>query len=283
MDAQDSGERHLMKIENSFVIDAPVDDAWALLTNIAEIAPCLPGAKLSGEQDGVYTGAVKIKVGPVTAEYRGTAEFVERDDTNYRAVIDGKGRDSRGAGNAQALISAAMHDVGGKTQVDITTDLKITGKVAQFGRGVMQDVSEKLLGQFAQCLATKLEGTTALEEIAHAGADDAGAGDLARAETTAGEAGEAGEGSVKPAGSSDQTPQLADPGSGSDAVGNSAKAPAAVGSAAVAGVAPGAIGSEDDDDALDLLDVAGGAVVKRLIPVAIALAALAVLLIVIFT
>lgn len=153
-----------MRIENKFTIDAPVDRAWALLTDIAEIAPCLPGAALSGEEDGVYSGSVKIKVGPVTAEYRGTAEFVERDDVKHRAVIDGKGRDSRGAGNAQALITAEMKPVGDKTEVDIATELKITGKVAQFGRGVMQDVSQKLLGQFAECLADKLDNPVAIDD-----------------------------------------------------------------------------------------------------------------------
>jgi len=234
-----------MKIENSFTIDAPVDQAWALLTNIPEIAPCLPGAKLSGEEDGVYTGAVKIKGGPVTAEYRGTAEFVERDDVNHKAVIDGKGRDSRGAGNAQALITAAMRDVGGQTEVDISTDLKITGKVAQFGRGVMQDVSEKLLGQFAECLATKLE-----------------LGDVAGAATGAvsGMTGKAG------------------------AAAAGAGAAVAGAGAALTGAGAGAagklgMGDDDDDDALDLLDVAGGAVFKRLIPVAILLAVIILVLV----
>lgn len=231
-----------MKIENSFTIDAPVEEAWALLTNIPEIAPCLPGAKLSGEEDGVYSGAVKIKVGPVTAEYRGTAAFVERDDVNHRAVIDGKGRDSRGAGNAQALITAEMRSVGEQTEVDISTDLKITGKVAQFGRGVMQDVSEKLLGQFAECLAAKLEGPATLEKIAEASA-----------ETSTAPANEAGA-----------------------AVSESAKV--ASDTAAPNAVAATSEGS-DDDDALDLLDVAGGAVFKRLIPVAVVLVIAVILLI----
>ena len=145
-----------MKIENSFTVDAPVDEAWNLLTDIPTIAPCLPGAKLTGEEDGVYSGGVKVKVGPVTAEYKGSAEFVEKDDENHKAAINGKGRDTRGAGNAQALITAVMEQVGDQTRVDIVTDLKVSGKVAQFGRGVMQDVSEKLLGQFADCLEGKM-------------------------------------------------------------------------------------------------------------------------------
>ncbi len=234
-----------MKIENSFTIDAPVEQAWTMLTDIPGIAPCLPGAKLTDESDGVYSGSVKIKVGPVTAEYRGSAEFIERDDENHRAVIDGKGRDSRGAGNAQALITAEMHDEGNdQTRVDISTDLKITGKVAQFGRGVMQDVSEKLLGQFADCLETKFEGTGALEDIAAASAEaDA---DVVEA----------------PADAAD-----------------SATAASAVASAADVG---SEAAEDDDDDALDLLDVAGGAVFKRLIPVALLALIVIVVLILVF-
>lgn len=159
-----------MEITNSFTVDAPIEEAWVLLTNIAEIAPCLPGAKLTDETDGVYSGGVKIKVGPVTSEYKGSAEFVEKDDVNYKAVISGKGRDTRGAGNAQALITAQMIPVGSKTTVDIVTDLKVSGKVAQFGRGVMQDVSTKLLGQFAECLEAKIGEPETIEGIAAASA-----------------------------------------------------------------------------------------------------------------
>lgn len=246
-----------MKIENSFTIDAPIADAWELLTNIEWIAPCLPGAKLTDEVDGVYSGSVKIKVGPVTAEYRGSAQFIERDDVNHKAVIDGKGRDSRGAGNAQALITAEMFDKGDQTQVDISTDLKITGKVAQFGRGVMQDVSEKLLGQFADCLATKLEGTSALEDVASASAEA-------------------------------DEPDPAEEGDEASGLSSAAAKTAGATGAAVAGAGAaltGAAGSltssddDDDDDALDLLDVAGGAVFKRLVPVALLLIAIIVILI----
>ncbi len=145
-----------MEIANEFTVDAPIDVAWTTLTDIPFIAPCMPGATLEGEEDGVYSGNVKIKVGPVTAQYKGTATFVEKDDAAKRAVIDGKGRDSRGTGNANALITAQMHDEGERTRVEIVTDLKVSGKVAQFGRGVMQDVSEKLLGQFADCLEGKM-------------------------------------------------------------------------------------------------------------------------------
>jgi carbon monoxide dehydrogenase subunit G len=159
-----------MEIANEFTVDAPIDVAWTTLTDIPFIAPCLPGAMLEGEEDGVYSGNVKIKVGPVTAQYKGTAKFIEKDDDAYKAVIDGKGRDSRGAGNANALITAQMHAEGERTRVEIVTDLKVSGKVAQFGRGVMQDVSEKLLGQFADCLEGKM---AALDEPAADAAGDA--------------------------------------------------------------------------------------------------------------
>ncbi len=146
-----------MEISNSFSVDVPIDEAWELLTDLEGIAPCLPGAKLTGVEDEVYSGGIKIKVGPVTSEYKGSAEFVEKDEVHYKCVINGKGRDTRGAGNAQALITAQMVAEGAdKTRVDILTDLKVSGKVAQFGRGVMQDVSTKLLGQFADCLEKKI-------------------------------------------------------------------------------------------------------------------------------
>ncbi len=266
-----------MKIENSFTVDAPVDEAWNLLTDIPTIAPCLPGAKLTGEEDGVYSGGVKVKVGPVTAEYKGSAEFVEKDDENHKAVINGKGRDTRGAGNAQALITAVMEQVGDQTRVDIVTDLKVSGKVAQFGRGVMQDVSEKLLGQFAECLATKIGDEDTVDAVAAASAaatetvdDDADAGETAVEKTD--DAAEAAVDAV------------------ADAVGDVAGKAAAVGGAAVAGVSAAAAkltGGDDaeddeDDEVLDLLDVAGGAVFKRFIPVAIAAVVLIVILVLLF-
>lgn len=225
-----------MEIENSFTVEAPVEEAWALLTDIPEIAPCLPGATLTGEENGVYSGSVKVKVGPVTAEYRGTAEFVERDDAAHRAVISGKGRDSRGAGNAQALITAQMTGAGSRTTVDIHTDLKITGKVAQFGRGVMQDVSEKLLGQFAECLAGKLDDGPDATDAPESAESTAGSGTAAAADSNA------------PSSASSDS--------------STSSAPSSTSSSPTSG----------EDDALDLLDMAGGAMAKRLVPAAIAAA-----------
>lgn len=145
-----------MKIENEFTVAAPIDEAWALLTDIPAIAPCLPGATLTGSDGPVHEGQITVKVGPVTAQYVGTAELTVKDDAQHRAEISAQGRDKRGAGTAQANIAAVLVPDGSGTKVVIDTDLRISGKVAQFGRGMMVDVSQKLLGQFADCLEGKL-------------------------------------------------------------------------------------------------------------------------------
>jgi len=152
-----------MELINEFRVDAPIEIAWATLTDIEGIAPCMPGAQLTEIDGDEFKGSVKVKVGPITAQYKGTATFAEKDDAGHRAVIDASGRDTRGAGNASATITAQLAPDGTGTKAVITTDLKVTGKVAQFGRGVMADVSEKLLGQFVECLESKLDavGSTA--------------------------------------------------------------------------------------------------------------------------
>lgn len=145
-----------MELINEFRVEAPIETAWATLTDIEGIAPCMPGAQLTEIDGDDFKGSVKVKVGPITAQYRGKASFLEKDDANHRAVIDASGRDTRGAGNASATVTAQLSEDGTGTRAVITTDLKVTGKVAQFGRGVMADVSEKLLGQFVECLEGKL-------------------------------------------------------------------------------------------------------------------------------
>jgi hypothetical protein len=145
-----------MKIDNEFTVSVPIDEAWEVLTDLAGIAPCLPGAQLTGSEGDTYTGKIKIKVGPVTSEYAGTASFSEKDAAAYRAVILAKGRDPRGAGNASATITASLRSDGARTVVSVDTDLKISGKIAQFGNSMIGEVSEKLLGQFVDCLEGKL-------------------------------------------------------------------------------------------------------------------------------
>lgn len=142
-----------MELTHDFKVPIPVDKAWALLTDLERIAPCMPGAQLQEVEGDEFRGIVKVKVGPVTAQYKGTARFVERDANAHRAVLRAEGRDTRGQGNASATITATLSDDGrGGTEVGIATDLTVTGKVAQFGRGVMADVSNRLLDQFVENL-----------------------------------------------------------------------------------------------------------------------------------
>lgn len=142
-----------MELNNDFEVAAPVDLVWAVLTDVERIAPCLPGAQLLEIEGDEFRGVVKIKVGPITAQYKGAASFSERDDVGHRAVLRAEGRDTRGAGNAAADITAELEATDIGTKVTVTTDLTVTGKVAQFGRGVMADVSKKLMGQFADNLS----------------------------------------------------------------------------------------------------------------------------------
>jgi carbon monoxide dehydrogenase subunit G len=151
-----------VELNNDFEVRAPIEKAWAVLTDVERIAPCLPGAQLQEVEGDEYRGIVKVKVGPITAQYKGAATFVEQDDANHRAVLKADGRDTRGAGNASALITAQAEALGpDRTKVTVSTDLTVTGKVAQFGRGVMADVSAKLMGQFADNLEKLLEADSA--------------------------------------------------------------------------------------------------------------------------
>ncbi|MFF0176700.1 SRPBCC domain-containing protein [Micromonospora profundi] len=163
-----------MKITNEFTVAVPIDRAWAVLTDLAGIAPCLPGAQLTGVDGEVYRGKVKVKVGPVISEFAGTAQFVEKDSAAYRGVIDAKGRDARSTGNASALVTARLRPDGDRTLVSVDTDLKISGKLAQFGSGMIKEVSGKLLAQFVANLEAKLaaEQTTPTAVAAPAAADE---------------------------------------------------------------------------------------------------------------
>jgi hypothetical protein len=146
-----------MELQNDFTVPCPVDEAWSVLTDVERIAPCMPGAQLTEVAGDDYHGTVKVKVGPITANYKGIATFAERHDDEHRAVLRAKGRDSRGAGTAEAFVTATLVPLSdAETRVEVATDLKVSGKVAQFGRGVMADVSAKLMDQFAANLAELL-------------------------------------------------------------------------------------------------------------------------------
>ena len=145
-----------MELTDQFVVPLAIEDAWALLTDVERIAPCLPGARLDGISDGEFKGVVKVKVGPITVEYKGTARFESLDESSHTLVLKASGRESRGQGNASATVTGELVSEGASTKVDLHTDLQITGKVAQFGRGVLADVSSKLLGQFVKNLENDL-------------------------------------------------------------------------------------------------------------------------------
>ena len=145
-----------MHITDTFHVDVPVEQAWDVLLDVERIAPCMPGAQLQEVEGDEYRGIVKIKVGPITAQYKGAARIVEADVATRRIVIKAEGRDTRGQGNASATVTASLAPDDTGTQVGIDTDLHVTGKVAQFGRGVMADVSSKLLAQFVECLHGKV-------------------------------------------------------------------------------------------------------------------------------
>ena len=145
------------KLLNEFTVIRPIEETWKVLTDLERIAPCMPGAMLEEIDGDVYRGTVKVKLGAIATAFKGQATFIERDDTNHRAVLKAEGRDTTGKGNAAAEIVAHLEEVdSATTKVVVETDLHITGKVAQFGRGIMGDVSKKLINQFASNLNTMI-------------------------------------------------------------------------------------------------------------------------------
>jgi uncharacterized protein len=155
-----------LKLEHSFTVPVGIDEAWKILLDIERVAPCMPGAKLESFDGDELTGNVKVKLGAINLTYKGKASFVEKDEAAHRAVLDARGRDARGNGTATARVTTSLTEEGGATTVMVNTDLDVTGKVAQFGRGVMVDVGNKLIGQFADCLAKQIESGDGAVEAA---------------------------------------------------------------------------------------------------------------------
>jgi uncharacterized protein len=146
-----------MKLENSFEVDAPLDRTWRTLLDIERVATCLPGATIEpGGEGGVYHGAMKMKLGPMTVQYKGTARLQDVDEDTHTASIAVQAREAKGQGTAAAVISNQLEQVNGKTKVTAITDLQITGRQAQFGRGIMEDVAGTMMGQFAERLEAEL-------------------------------------------------------------------------------------------------------------------------------
>jgi carbon monoxide dehydrogenase subunit G len=275
-----------MKLEHSFSIPVGIDQAWNALLDVERIAPCMPGAAVSSAEGDEYTGSVKVRLGPMTLTYKGKARIVEKDDAQHRAVIDAQGRDARGNGTAAATVSATLTSEGSATRVEVVTDLNVTGKPAQFGRGIMIEVGNKLIGQFADCLAAELASGNA----AAVGVAGSGGSDLAGSDGT-----EPAGGSAGTATGSDGTgaaPGSAGTGTGSDGTDAAAGSPMPAAGSATAPLAataplpptqPQPDGREPTSsfatagaEPINLMSSAGPAVVKRLLPVLVAVAAVVI-------
>jgi uncharacterized protein len=156
-----------MKLENEFTVDAPLDEAWNVMLDLERVTPCLPGAQLTEQTgEGEHKGQMRVKLGPVTQDYEGTVWFEETNESQHRAVLRADGQDARGQGTASATITSTLQEENGgdSTRVRVETDMQITGRAAQFGQGVQQDVAEKIMGQFAECLENQIMGGGAEEE-----------------------------------------------------------------------------------------------------------------------
>ncbi len=264
-----------MQLDHEFTVPVPADQAWLVLLDIARIAPCLPGAVIDTVTDEGFAGRVKVKVGPINISYAGHGTFVEKDQAAGRVLIDAAGKETRGSGTAKASIAAQLHDDGASTRVTVQTDLAITGKPAQFGRGVMVDVGNKLLGQFADCLAQRL--SEAPEDTSDAAASSLDAPATEEAESGPSDA--AASSLDAPAAESPAPPVEPAVLAASPAA---PPAPTAVRPAVVTSsplVAPPAGSPTDappsaaatfEPEAINLLGVAGGPVLKRMAPVVVA-------------
>ena len=155
-----------MELTHEFTVPAPIEETWRALNDIEGVAGCFPGAKVTSVEGDSFQGSCKVKLGPIALTYNGSGEFTGKDDSAHTMTLAAKGKDKRGNGTAGADVTASMTAEGDQTRVKVVTDLQITGKPAQFGRGVIQDVSDKLLGQFTDCLAHKLAGPAPEEAAA---------------------------------------------------------------------------------------------------------------------
>jgi uncharacterized protein len=249
------------KLVNEFTVNRPIDEAWAVITDVEKIAPCLPGAQLQEIEGDVYRGIVKVKLGSITPQFKGQATFIDRDDPGHRAVLKAEGRDTGGRGNAAAEITAEAESLSPtSTRCVVTTDLHITGRVAQFGRGILGDVSKKLMAQFASNLNTMLDEQGA--NGAASGNGDADATTETATDTDTG--GPAGAAATAPAAAREAT----EPAAAAQPVSNDLP-PAG---ADQSGPQPRVRKIEGPDtEPVDLAGVAGPAILKRLAPLLVVL------------
>jgi carbon monoxide dehydrogenase subunit G len=251
-----------MELDNSFTVPVPPDQAWDVLLDVKRIAPCMPGATVDEVDGDVVNGRIKVKVGPVSLTYRGTAKFVERDSDAHHVVLEASGKETRGAGTASATVRASLAPdaSGGGTQVTMHTTMNVTGRPAQFGRGVMVEVGGKLVEQFAANLAQLIAGDSPADSGA-GGGPDAPAGAVAEA------AGTSVDGVSGPAATTDA------PGGNGISSGAAATAAAPMASATMVPVTS----APPQDDSLNLVTLVGPAILKRVVPVIVGVAGLALL------
>jgi carbon monoxide dehydrogenase subunit G len=284
-----------MQLENSFTVPVDIDTVYDALNDPEKVTPCFPGATLTSEDGDDFTGTVKVKLGPISMTYKGKGTFVERDKTAHKVVVDASGRDSRGNGTASAKATLTMKDAGGgKTTVTVLTEMQVTGKPAQFGRGVMADVGDKILGQFASCLADEFAEAPAPAATAASSGSSNGAAPAASSGATA-SAGAAAPVSQpaapSPVAASSGAPEAA-PMASTVADAKKENATAAKPGASPAANAPQPVSAvpaaaaperpkRQQAEAIDLLEASGDAITKRLIPVAAGAGVLALILLII--
>lgn len=251
-----------MKLENRFTVPVPPDRAWQVLLDVERIAPCMPGATLTSRDGDAFEGTVKVKVGPINLTYGGRAQFTSLDPDAHVAVLEASGKETRGTGTAKASITCRLHDRGGTTDVEVDTDLAVTGKPAQFGRGVLADVSAKLVDRFAACLS---------EEIL---AGDGAGSDAGNRGAAAGPVNSAQVGTSGPVTTAEQA---YDTGAAPQTPAAPLTATSPTGSAPQPAGAPRPDRPRREAEPIDLLGTAGAPVAKRLVPLVVALAVLVLL------
>ena len=240
-----------MKLEHSFTVPADLDTVWAAVLDPERVAPCMPGASLSEVDGDSFKGTVKVKVGPISLQYKGAGEFLDKDEAARKVVIKASGKDIRGNGTASATVTVTLRADGESTAGSVDTDLSITGKPAQFGRGLISEVGGKILDSFAACLAAELGQTTGPPKL--------------EAVTT--------EPAPEPA-------SVPDPAERAEAVAAGAQAGAAAAKAGATRTKPRltAVSTEPESEPIDLLSYAGPSVLKRVVPLALAVVAVIAIL-----
>ncbi|MDQ1671840.1 MAG: uncharacterized protein QOC98_402 [Frankiaceae bacterium] len=284
-----------MKLENSFTVPVPVEQAWQVMQDVERIAPCMPGATLDSVDGDSFAGRVKVKLGPIMLTYSGKATFLDKDEATHSMTIDASGKETRGSGTAKATVKASMQADGDSTKVLLTTELAVTGKPAQFGRGVMADVSGKLIDQFANCLASEVQndesGETPSEQPSSATPAPAATESTVPVSSIGATSATPAAPPLPPAGAPQQAapaPATPLPATGLSSVGAGAAVDGSTSGTAngSASSAPSSAPSappkprprpQQQAEAIDLLGTAGMPVAKRLVPVAVGVVAVLVL------